>query len=226
MKIWNTCGRLHVNIFSISLAGIILMIGSYGCQNERTRHHDPILEPFAPEYISTVADSVRMYAVVEIPAGTSDMMEIDSSGSLRNTGDGPLNFLPFPGNFGFIAGCSRRDTMTGAISKLHVLVIMEALAPKSVVEVKPVATLVLSNNLDQTGDMEETDPVVIAVPVDSSLQTIHVGDFVDFITEFDAARSILQQWFVNYRGRKMFGVAEWRDEHYTRQLIRERKLKE
>jgi hypothetical protein len=99
------------------------------------------------------------------------------------------------------------------------MVLMHSLEVQSIVKVNPVATLMLKKNA-------LSFPVVIAVPADSTLQSIRARDFADLITEYDPVRLILQQWFLNYQGREMFGIIGWRDEHFTRQLIRDWKLRE
>jgi inorganic pyrophosphatase len=163
------------------------------------------------------ADSSSVFAVVEVPAGATQSLWIDTSGESHVMDTRPYDFLPYPGNYGFIAGCGRRDSITDELEPLPVLVMMHALATESMIEVKPIAALVLNEG-------KKSWPVVVAVPADTSLQSIRIGSFVDFITEYDAARHILQQWFLNYRGRDVFGLTGWRDEHYARRLIHDWKL--
>ena len=177
----------------------------------------PLYVNYTPTQIVQDADTNRVFAVVEIPSGTTVQQVIDTSGLLHTATDHPFDFLPYPGNYGFIAGCGKRDSITRLLKPLPVLVMMHALATESMIQVNPVAVLVLT---DEAGNQ----PIVIAVPSDTTLQSIRVGSFVDFITEYDGARHILQLWFLNHRGREMFGFTGWRDEHYARKLIQDWKL--
>ncbi len=174
---------------------------------------------YTPTAVLQIRDSTGVYAVVEIPAGTTHLQAIDTAGHISSLSEQPVDFLPFPGNYGFIAGCGKIDTVSGGLVPLPVLVMMHALEAQSIVEVTPIATLILNRE-------GHPHSIVIAVPADSTLQSIHIHNFVDFITEYDATRHILQQWFLNYQGREMFGFTGWRHEHYARQLIADWKLKE
>lgn len=208
------------------IALIFLVICVVGCRDRGTQPGAPRYERYTPQFVSSTVDSNKIFAVVEIPAGTCELQAMDTTGTLHQMSDRPIDFLPIPGNYGFIAGCGRRDSLSNNLAPLPVLVMMAALAPESILEVLPIATLVLNLSENASNERGQSFPVVIAIPVDTSLQTIHVDDFVDLITEYDAARSILKQWFLNYRGREMFGFSGWQDEHYTRQLIRDWKLRE
>ena len=73
---------------------------------------------------------------------------------------------------------------------------------------------------------ESVQPIVIGIPVEPSLRSVEARDFVDLVTEYDAVRSILQAWFLNYLGRETFELAGWRDERYAYRLIKEWKINE
>ena len=198
---------------------MLLTVGiAASCTAKKQEDPLPLFVKYTPTFVSGIADTSRVFVVVEIPAGTSTLQAIDSSGEIRSSGM-TVDFLPFPGNFGFVAGCGRWDTATGQLLPLPAMVMMDALQQESMIEVLPVATLQLRK---ESGPY----PVIIAIPADSSLQSIRAQNFVDFITEYDAARHILQQWFLNYQGRQTFALVGWQDEHSARQLIADWKLKE
>lgn len=205
----------------ISTALIIALIVTSlcACKEKEPQQPPPLFVRFTPTPLLQIVDSIGIYAVVEIPAGTTELQAIDTGGHLLSISDHPVDFLPFPGNYGFIAGCGKMDSVLGKLIPLPVLVMMPSLQAQSIVGISPVATLVLSRD-------GASYPIVIAIPADSTLQSIQAYNFVDFITEYDASRHILQQWFLNYQGREMFGFTGWRDEHYARQLIADWKLKE
>jgi inorganic pyrophosphatase len=194
------------------MAWLVMVITFFSCAEKKKEDPLPPFVKYVPTFVSEVQDTSKVFAVIEVPAGTSTLQAIDSTGEIGIQEGKPVDFLPFPGNFGFIAGCVKRDTISGRLIPLAVMVLMDALKEESMIEVIPVGTLRLRKG-------SEPYPVVISIPVDSALQTITAHNFVDFITEYDAAKSILQQWFLNYRGREMFSLIGWQDEHYARKLI-------
>jgi inorganic pyrophosphatase len=162
-------------------------------------------------------DSTLIYAVVEIPAGVLDRQGTGRSRGASTATAQAVDFLPYPGNYGFVAGCARFDSLSGETEPLPVLVLMEALKPGSSLAIRPVATLVLS-----TGG--KPHPVVIAVPLDPELRSVHVHNFVHLITQYDGVRDILETWFLNHLGRETFDLDGWRDEQYAKRLIAEWKI--
>lgn len=177
---------------------------------------DPRLPAYAryvPSSLLDQQDSAGIFAVIEIPAGTATIRALDTTLLEIYPFEGPpIDFLPFPGNYGFVAGCARVDTVNNTYKPLPVLVLMEAIETGSVIAIHPVAILVLNT-------MGDPHPIVVAVPADTALQTVKLTTFVDLITEYDAVRSIIQEWFLNYSGRGMFDLTGWRDEHYAGRLI-------
>ena len=164
---------------------------------------------FEPALVKDSISGQGLYAVIEIPAGTTQLLELDTtSGHVAPASRQPINFLPFPGNFGFVSG----TLSPGTGRPVEVLVLTYALAPESVVHIIPIAVL----QLDQAGSGHE---IVVAVPSDQELQSIKVDKFVDFITEYDAARNIIQQWFLNYQGFDAFDLVGWQDEVYAKSLV-------
>lgn len=217
MKIDTSPGFWHTGL-AFSIVALLITMMPAGCK-EKEIEPPPLYLHYTPTRVLQEPDSNSVYAVVEIPAGTTSLQRIDTSGQMLALGRDPIDFLSFPGNYGFIAGCGKMDSVSGQLSPLPVLVMMQALTPESIIQVRPVATLTL-----KTGS--KAFPIVMAIPSDTTLQSIRIGGFVDFITEYDAARHILQQWFLNYQGRGVFDFSGWQDEYYTRQLIADWKLVE
>lgn len=207
MKI-ETSGRLK----SASEWAIVLMAVCLFASCKRDDPEGPVYGRFEPAMHSEAGDSLLTYAVIEIPAGTAIIRAVDSSSQITPVDNRPVDFLPFPGNYGFVAGCAKTDTLTGDVRPLPVMLMMPALESGSVVAIRPLAVLMLTRDGDPY-------PVIVAVPRDPSLQSLRARTFVDLLTEYDAARDIVQTWFLNYLGREMFELAGWKDEHYARQLI-------
>ncbi|HHB52587.1 MAG TPA: inorganic diphosphatase, partial [Saprospiraceae bacterium] len=94
---------------------------------------------------------------------------------------------------------------------LDVLLLSEALPKGSVVEIIPIAVLLLK---DETGTMTK----IIAVPQDASLRVIQAVDFTDFLIKYDAAKRIIEEWFTHYRGVHKVISLGWRDQSYALSL--------
>jgi len=69
-------------------------------------------------------------------------------------------------------------------------------------------------------DRGEIDTKIIAVPQDSSLRVFQVDDFLSFALEHDAARNIIETWFLNYKGPRSTELVRWEDEQYAWREVR------
>ncbi len=155
--------------------------------------------------------------VVEIPAGTNHKIEYDKEKKefvvdQRNGKDRIIDFLPYPGNYGFIPSTYMDPSVGGDGDALDVLVIGETLPTGTVIPVKPIATLMLL-------DEGEEDTKIIAVPADSNLRVMRAADFQDFSIAYDGAKHIIENWFLYYDG---LGTAEfkgWEDGQYAMKEI-------
>ncbi|MDX1478378.1 MAG: inorganic diphosphatase [Saprospiraceae bacterium] len=188
---------------------ILLFCGCliWGCADDR--------HPYARfEPPSTAGDTsgAAIYGVVEIPAGTTVLRRLDTlTGAVEVLPDQSVDFLPYPANFGFIARTIREG------SPLPALILMHALAPESAIAVTPVAVLQMRN---ATGPYD----VIVCIPEDPGLQSIKVTRFADFITDYNPARHILQEWMLNHMGFGTFELVGWQDERFAQQLIERHRL--
>lgn len=156
--------------------------------------------------------------VVEIPAGTNHKIEFDKEKKKflvdqREGKDRIIDFLPYPGNYGFIPSTYMDPARGGDGDALDVLVVGESMPTGTVIAVKPIASLLLL-------DEGEEDTKIIAVPVDPSLQVMKADDFQEFSIAYDGAKHIIQNWFLYYDG---LGTAEfkgWQDEAKALEEIR------
>lgn len=148
-------------------------------------------------------------AVVEIPAGTNRKIEFNSERRQFETDslDGQpriVDFLPYPGNYGFIPSTLMDEAEGGDGDALDVLIICESVATGTVMEILPIAALLLR-------DQGELDTKIIAVPVDSTLRTIHAATYEDWFIDYSAAKYIIEQWFLNYKGLGQTEFIGWKD---------------
>jgi len=163
------------------------------------------------EVPATTENAVNM--VVEIPAGTNHKIEYDpATDSFKNDmKDGKIrvvSFLPYPGNYGFIPSTLMNKDQGGDGDALDILVIGESEPTGKVLEVKPIAALLLI-------DGGEIDTKLLAIPADPEKQVISPGSFQEFIMQHDAIRMIVENWFLNYKGHGVMQLQGWRDEGYA-----------
>jgi inorganic pyrophosphatase len=161
----------------------------------------------------------RINVVVEIPAGTNHKIEYDPATDMfRNdtlTGglDRVIDFLPYPGNYGFIPGTLLDQSAGGDGDALDVLVLAEARPTGTVLAAIPIGAMLLRDN-------GEVDTKIIAVPAEPGDRILTATNFVDFMLYYDAARRILEDWFLHYKGRDAMQLIRWEDERFAWQEIR------
>lgn len=151
-----------------------------------------------------------VHVVIEIPAGTNKKIEINkSSGKFeidqKNGADRVVEFLPYPGNYGYVHNTLMDKESGGDGDALDVLVIAEHLPTGTHLEVIPIAALMLKDN-------GEVDTKIIAVPSDMDLQVIEAEDFSTFFMRYNAAFQIIEKWFMNYKGIGQVELINWENE--------------
>lgn len=148
--------------------------------------------------------------VIEIPAGTNEKIEyhrerkrfeVDSINGIART----INFLPYPGNYGFIPSTYMNPEKGGDGDALDVLVISNSVPTGTVMNVLPIAALQLKDN-------EEIDTKIIAIPADSTARTLQATNFTQFLIEYNMAKKIIEDWFIGYKGVGQMELIGWEDE--------------
>ena len=194
--------RLNKLVPQWLLAAAIIMIS---CQ--------PASKPNAEVPTTTFNEDGSINAYIEIPAGGNIKYEYDSEKeALRpdqvDNKDRVIDFLPYLGNYGFIAATKMEESKGGDGDAIDVLVLSESVEKGSVMRVLPIAVLLLE-------DHGEKDHKIIAVPFDAAKRTIDVEKFSTFITRYNAAQFIVQEWFLNYKGLGSMKLLGWKDEQYA-----------
>jgi len=189
---------------------VLLLIA---CNNDKANYDVP-REPYA--VASMEGDALNV--IVEIPAGTNHKVEYRtetgfSNDTLLGGGTRVINFLPYPGNYGFVPNTLMDRERGGDGDPLDVLVISESVPTGTRLAVTPIAALLLR-------DRGEIDTKIIAVPRDSTLRVFQAGNFLELALEQDAARSIIETWFLNYKGPKQTELIRWEDETYAWREVR------
>lgn len=161
--------------------------------------------------------------VVEIPAGTNLKLEYQQrrDAFIPDTLDGKvrvIDFLPYPGNYGFIPSTLMDEASGGDGDPVDVLLISEALPTGTVVRIHPIGTLLLV-------DDGETDTKIIAVPKDLSIRTFQATNYMDLSIQYQSVKRLVEDWFLNYKGPGRTESLGWRDEVYADKLIEKSRLK-
>lgn len=159
------------------------------------------------------SEAGHIQAIIEIPAGTNHKIEYDNEQKdfVHNTVDGKskiVDFLPYPGNYGFIPATLMDKKRGGDGEPLDILVIGESVKTGSLVPILPIGALMLK-------DQEEIDTKIIAVPADPKLQVIKANNYESFFIEYNAAHHIIQEWFMNHKGLGKVELLGWKDEKYA-----------
>ena len=173
--------------------------------------------------LNAIADGA-LQAVIEIPAGTNHKMEYDPQAGAflndrLNEQERVIDFLPYPGNYGFIAGTLLDKAQGGDGDPLDVLVIAEAMPTGTMVRVVPIAALLLK-------DKGELDTKIIAIPADENLQVLKAKNFIDFMLRYDQAKLIIEQWFMAYKGQGAMEFLRWEDDRYAWSEVKKWTLKQ
>ncbi len=165
--------------------------------------------------VETVEGSINV--VIEIPAGTNhkieynkstEQFEVDTLGGKKRV----IDFLPYPGNYGFIPSTHMAPERGGDGDALDVLVISESVPTGTVLSVLPIAAL-------QLLDDGELDTKIIAVPADATKRVISATTFEDWLIDYDAAKYIVEQWFLNYKGLGEVEFLGWRNQTQALEAI-------
>lgn len=161
-------------------------------------------------------------AVIEIPAGTNKKFEYNKESQTfeidkKERQERVINFLPYPGNYGFLPSTYSDPKKGGDGDALDVLVLSESVATGTVLEISPIALLKLIDN-------GEVDYKVIAIPSDVKHQIIKVNNYNDFSNRFPEIKQIIELWFLNYNKADIAVVEGWEDEKMAIIEINKNKL--
>lgn len=146
--------------------------------------------------LPALVSETTLNAVIEIPAGTNTKYEYHPSTKTfeidqENGKDRIIDFLPYPGNYGFIPSTLSKRDMGGDGDALDVLVISEAVQTGTILEIIPIAFLKLI-------DDGEMDYKVIAIPQNKSNRIIRATNYAELIADYPKLLEIIELWFLNY----------------------------
>lgn len=167
--------------------------------------------------LPTYSETGRLQCVIEIPAGTNKKYEINpTTGAFeidqRDGKDRIINFIGYPGNYGFIPNTYADPALGGDGDALDVLVISESVPTGTVLEVIPIGMLLLN-------DDGELDDKIIAIPADPRQRTITDTTFAAFKKNQLEALFYIESWFFNYDRTAMISSEGWQNEKEAKKLI-------
>ncbi len=148
-------------------------------------------------------------AVIEIPAGTNKKFEYNKEHKKfeidRLHGkERIIEFLPYPGNYGYIPSTYSDPKKGGDGDALDILVLSESKSTGTVMEVIPIAMLKLV-------DDGELDYKIIAIPIKESDQIIKATSLKELSEEYPQVKQIIELWFLNYNKHDEARVFGWGD---------------
>ena len=172
---------------SIPIITIILLL-TVSCNNFNQKNYIHDFPPFSNDGNITV--------VVEIPSGTMEKWEVDKTdGELKlEMIDGKpriINYLGYPGNYGFIPQTLLDKQSGGDGDPLDVIVIGPPEERGSVISCKLLGVLYLK-------DTGETDDKLIALSKQSTL--FKINSLEELQLKYPGILEILKTWFKNYKG--------------------------
>lgn len=161
--------------------------------------------------IPTVNQDSTVNVVVEIPAGTREKWEVEKeTGQLvwemKNGSHRVVRYLGYPGNYGMVPRTLLSETEGGDGDPLDVIVLGSSVPRGSILAVRIIGCLKLL-------DGGETDDKLVAVmPGD----VLDVGTSLpEFEEAFPGVLSIVETWFVHYKGKGQMESGGFEDRDYA-----------
>jgi inorganic pyrophosphatase len=172
---------------------LISLIASGGCSNKQMRNFNSI-----PSFTRN-----NVNVVIEIPAGTTKRIKYyeEHRMFLPHNPEGAeevIDFLPSPGNYGFVPGTFLDPVMGGDGDPVKVLVLSENVPTGTVIEAIPLLVLYFEHALERGKSV--TVPKIIAVPAVRKQQVINASDYTGLFEDYPDIVEILVRWFSNYGG--------------------------
>jgi inorganic pyrophosphatase len=186
-------GILTLSLWSMSMSS---------CQTDYAQ-----LPTFSPE-------RKLLQVVVEVPTGTNHAQRYDSAKKtfqpVRRAGlDHIVEYLPCPGNQGFIPGTRLASTQ----APLQAILLAESQPTGTVIEALPIGVLTLDDN----GVLEQ---VIVAVPARPGQQILPgVTSWKSLLRQFPGVREAVGQWFQHQGRVGEVRLVGWKDEKAAEQQV-------
>ena len=148
--------------------------------------------------IPPTTDAGNVNAVIEIPTGTQGKWELNKDDTreiaweIKEGKPRVVQFLGYPGNYGFIPGTALPKELGGDGDPLDVLVLGQAVNRGHVLPVRLIGVLKLL-------DSGEQDDKLIAVMTNDN-PFANVTSLAQLQTDYPGLTDIIQLWFSHYKG--------------------------
>ncbi|MBC3542063.1 inorganic diphosphatase [Rufibacter sediminis] len=169
--------------------------------------------------LPAVTETKHWQAVVETASGSTmpqvyDAQEKKFVPQLEAGQPRKLEFLPYPGNEGFIPSTLVDSVQGRPAAPLPVVILCGQKEPGTVLEILPIGVMILESE----GELRH---LIVAVPARPTEQTISPNSFSDFSARYPAVKSILEQWYLNVNPRQPTRLSAWKNEAFADKLIQQ-----
>ncbi len=192
--------RIFTIAFCLSLTAFIISCDGFNSETKNNTSDtiagtDIARKNLLRDFIAVYEDG-EVNAAIEIPSGTMEKWEINKTTGLIEwelVNDIPriVNYLGYPGNYGFIPRTLLSKEQGGDGDPLDIIVLGPPKERGEVVKCKIIGVLFLT-------DRGEQDDKLVAVSKDSPLY--QVNKMSELNDNYSGIPEILQLWFVNYKG--------------------------
>ena len=162
-----------------------------------------------------IAEDGSVNVVIEIPAGTEQKWEVNKTSGIieweQVDGTGRIvNYIGYPGNYGFIPQTLLAEKDGGDGDPLDVLVLGSPVNRGSVIKCKIIGVLYLQ-------DRGEQDDKLIAVAKDSPFYQL--DSLEDLEATYNGVADIIRLWFSNYKGPSKMVPKGFGDKDAAQQVL-------
>lgn len=167
-------------------------------------------------------DERGVYAVIEIPAGTTGKFEVDDDDGWlhwkhdRETGARrAIDYLAFPVSYGMVPRTLAEDG-----DALDIVVLGASIERGRVTPTRVIGVLEMGD-VDDEGRVTEHDDKLIAVPLEDDLVCgfSRLNELDELDDDYPNAREILALWFASYWGVGRTHVLGWGDAAAAREVL-------
>lgn len=166
----------------------------------------------SPKYskVGTYSKNKNLNAVIEFSADTHKTTTYQELSANYKTGKNTIKddnaaFLPYMGNYGFIAGTLTKPNEDGDGNPVDVFILSEHNRTGKIVEVIPLALL----KLIDSGDL---DYKVIAIPANNKQDAFKVASYNDLKKEYPGIIAAVETWFKEHDNITQQSIVGWGDE--------------
>lgn len=190
---------------AVTVAAGLEWVDPYTLRGEKN-----LLRDYSPENADGTVN-----VVVEVPAGTNAKWEVDKkSGELKwefkKGVPRMVNYLGYPGNYGFIPRTLLPHELGGDGDPLDVLVLGPAVPRGSVIPVEIIGVLRLL-------DKGEQDDKLIAVQAGTPLAKVDTLEELE--KKYPGVSQIVETWFANYKGDRKIEILGYAEREKAEEIV-------